>query len=434
MSSQRVKIHIGNISAELKETPSDLESRIAKFGTITSRLSLHTKPALKSYFGFVEVDITDQDFNKLCGSLHGYKFKDSILTITKAKKDWKQRWAEDHDNENLQHMRKHDMDKRQKIADRRRERIENVENIDFFNNPPIRGRLREKPRSRNDLKNATFRIETGGLVKTLKGKKQKLWGYDKDKVLTDLAYKYVDGTWRDDNNHVVERLLPLSGDVSKSVEAEGDDQRNLQVLENLLSNYDFDKPMELDDDEPKGMYKMEPQGQSEPVTFEENGKESVVEIEDVEDMESHQVEETNAEEIKGSQPTKQSTTENLRSLFNAPESTGLKLIDSDEEDDIDHSAPVELTEQQQQSIIEAQREHQVLAPVRRREVGLFFPHSDSPFLRVQTQLNKLNTNFGAESFDSWFWEHRGELNREFRRRKRDLQRQMSKKNNRQKFA
>lgn len=64
-----------------------------------------------------------------------------------------------------------------------------------------------------------------------------------------------------------------------------------------------------------------------------------------------------------------------------------------------------------------------------RDVGLFFSHFDSPFLVAQTQINKLRQLRISEelSYDEWFWKNRGELNREFRRLRRDVLRRNKKK-------
>lgn len=66
---------------------------------------------------------------------------------------------------------------------------------------------------------------------------------------------------------------------------------------------------------------------------------------------------------------------------------------------------------------------------RNKNVGLFFSHFDSPFLVAQSQINKLREiNVNEElQYDEWFFKNRGELNREFRRLRRDLIRRNKKK-------
>lgn len=76
------------------------------------------------------------------------------------------------------------------------------------------------------------------------------------------------------------------------------------------------------------------------------------------------------------------------------------------------------------------QEDMILPNLRKnKNVGLFFSHFDSPFLVAQSQINKLREiNVNEElGYDEWFFRNRGELNREFRRLRRDLIRRNKKK-------
>lgn len=103
------------------------------------------------------------------------------------------------------------------------------------------------------------------------------------------------------------------------------------------------------------------------------------------------------------------TTERLRELLSAGASSTDKL----------------------ESEVAAADKVDILPPTlkKKQNVGLFFSHFDSPFLVAQAQINKLRElNVNEElNYDEWFWSNRGELNREFRRLRRDVLRRNKKK-------
>lgn len=144
----------------------------------------------------------------------------------------------------------------------------------------LKGRHRktERPNTHFLKRQQTLRILINGELKTLKGYKTKLWGIEKNKTTNDLAWKYVDGTWRSGDNHIIERVkinkmhynsivmskcaidgtdatnygknaVP-SGDVVAETDDDfkEDNEKNNAILASLFSNYDFEKPVDLDDD------------------------------------------------------------------------------------------------------------------------------------------------------------------------------------------
>lgn len=155
----------------------------------------------------------------------------------------------------------------------------------------------------------------------------------------------------------------------------------------------------------------------------------------------------------GNQPENVNNTETLRSLFNPgqqekPEATGFKL--SLDDDDIDESNNI-LNEEEQSKLLEQIKEKQkeqqtneLMSMKNAKKKGLFWPHFDSPFLQTQSQLNRIGNanemvklpgedenlaqdNDEESAYEKWFWSKRGELMRECRRRKRDVNRIFKKK-------
>ena len=149
---------------------------------------------------------------------------------------------------------------------------------------------------------------------------------------------------------------------------------------------------------------------------------------------------------------KTNNTEALRSLFNKEQESGFKL--EVDEDDIDEEKEKELNDPTYQQTLlkeieqKQQQDAQIHQELRRNQFGLFWTHKDSPFLSTQSQLNKIGTaedvitlpgeidgaNLevpeGEENaYEKWFWDQRGELSRECKRRRRDVMRAFKKKVN-----
>lgn len=258
------RIHIGNISNNLAENPSSLNTRLTKYGEIIKPLEIKTKPSNTHHFGFITLKITKDDFEKLKKSLHNVLFMGLKLTISKAKADYKTQWEEDHKRE----VKTRETDRVQWERERRimdasskthlnpitKESVKMylpngyIKSAHTFNNisgnvknsaptqtligsksygslthpkkyydqsnsmisgggDVIRGRIRKTPRSKTALKAQTLRILVNGTLKQFKAYKTKLWGMEKNKTLNDLTWKYVNGQWKSGDDHVIERFI-----------------------------------------------------------------------------------------------------------------------------------------------------------------------------------------------------------------------------------
>ncbi|CAK9440065.1 uncharacterized protein LODBEIA_P41650 [Lodderomyces beijingensis] len=133
-------------------------------------------------------------------------------------------------------------------------------------NSVIKGAHRRTPRK--DPRSQTLRVLVNGELKTFKHFKTKLWGVEK-KTARDLTYSYDPNLgWKSGDGHVVEAAAGTSCGINgrqamnygRDSDIEGVDGRGLNdtkegdessqnksVLASILKDYDFDKPMELDD-------------------------------------------------------------------------------------------------------------------------------------------------------------------------------------------
>ncbi|KAK6458133.1 putative nucleolar protein required for 60S ribosome biogenesis [Scheffersomyces xylosifermentans] len=467
---------------------------------------------------------------------------------------------------------------------------------------PGRHRVTKRPNWVFLKKQQTLRILVNGELKTFKCYKTKLWGMEKNKTVNDLTWKYSNGVWKSGDDHVVERVSQRKVKIADSIlggpqavecgingddavsygnednRAEGDLEdeeedsldaeklKNKSVLASLFDKYDFEKPVEIEEDnngiekddiifDKKGRrrvvhYDYEIEGgendsdsddslgnldyskandiissytsnvsrPQEEVYYDEDdegneldldalGKhystEAIVEqyndehgfevvkangeVETVEKVEEESVEEEQEEEQeqeKEEEEEKQqevndiemeessedefipsfgqapvtNNTETLRSLFNPGTGKNAKialeepasqfrLALSEDDEDIDNEKVVDA--EQQKQLLEQIRKKQEEDALRERSTkyGLFWPHSDSPFLQTQSQLAKIGNigdhiklpgesdgatvKDGEESaYEKWFWGMRGELSRECKRRRRDVLRVFKKKSSR----
>lgn len=151
-------------------------------------------------------------------------------------------------------------------------------------------------------------------------------------------------------------------------------------------------------------------------------------------------------EAEAEQAPVTNNTETLRSLFSGGGGFSLALDD----DDIDETNVPDQEEQQKllDQIKQKQAQSETAAVASSAaKFGLFWPHFDSPFLQTQSQLNKLGNpqetvQLEGESgltaseildddetpYEKWFWQKRGELMRECKRRRRDVSRVFRKRN------
>lgn len=347
------RIHIGNISPKLAENGALLESRLAKFGPITKSLLYHTKPVNDFYFAFVEIDLSEKQFQKLKLSLNGILFMGRKLLISLAKPDFQNAWKKDASRPEIS---KKVLEKHEGIARARALRIKEAETphssnsitgtpvvktctvgpnsstLGYFksahthnntsantkNNSPthdligaksygstliprgsftqqysrsngggevIKGRIRTTPRPEVYFvrKQQTMRTLINGELKQIKSYKTKLWGVEKNKTARDLTFRFHDNAWHSGDDHIVERVhvrkavpdtmavenennVTSTGHESGNEASAYSDEHatNASVLANLFTKYDFDKPMEIDEE-----------SEEEDVTYDSKGRKSV---------------------------------------------------------------------------------------------------------------------------------------------------------------
>lgn len=430
----------------------------------------------------------------------------------------------------------------------------------------IKGRHRISPRPHIYFlkKQQTIRININGELKQLKFYKTKLWGLEKNKISNDLTWKYSNGVWKSGDDHIIERITPktdswkcgVSGndaenygktnsEHAKTVELTGEGEeedslshersKNNNILASLFHSYDFDKPVEIEEDigidasdityDSKGRrtvkrfdyeiqgsvdnedmgaesqdsfdyeaiksYKQTAERPQEEVYYDELDEGNEIDLDELgrqyatEAISNRYDEEHGFEVVQEDEPVKETTvdedseeefipsfskadkppvndTETLRSLFNPDQSTynddqsgGFKL--ALDEDDIDQTTNIPTQQQQEELLnqihIKQQEEtEQILPTTSSTKFGLFWAHFDSPFLQTQSQLNKIGnvdelphlpgeedgvnahgiskliSNNEETPYEQWFWSKRGELMRECKRRKRDVNRIFKKKN------
>lgn len=481
------RLFIGNISKALAQDPEDIQKRISKFGLITSSFSLHHNEVKESSFGHLDVEISDKDFTRLKNALNGVNYKGSKLVIDIAKEDYQKRWEHDHN-------RPEDRTKAKMMKNsyKHYKKLENINKTFKDRLEIIPGRMRRTPRK--DIKRMTFRVNLNGNVKVVKCYRTKLWGYEKNKKLRDLVYRFSHNVWKDGNDHIVERFakplrleqngqtltierienddnerdVQILQDLGDDEEAEAEKERTNKVLASLLGGFDFEKPMHVkDEDEEYGHSDYEYEGalndsgeenydfdndkpieyvkegefaKQETVNFDDEDEdedeeepsqepEDQMDIDENED-EDHEFIPTFGQTTEPQAPQEAqvvegtiSNTETLRTLFNTEEEGTFKLIE-ESDDDIDQTKKTIADD----VVLPDNNIASIIAPRTKNPKGLFFPHFDSPFLVAQTQLNKLNTNVDLENWEESFWDKRSEWTKEFKRRKRDVLRQMRKKN------
>lgn len=499
------KIHVGGISKELAENIADLETRFGKIGPIIEHFDIHSKPVLDYYFGYITMKLSNNGYLKVKKMWDGVKFKGSMLKISPAKDNYTDAWKHDSKRQDDKKLARR---KRDKIAESRKERIEN-RNLNPFKVALVtKGRLRKTPR-KTDLKNLTIRIKINGRLKVIKCKKNKLWGIAKNKSIRDLTNRFIAGEWRDGNDHVIDRLTTkviIFGDKGITVEdaqADGKNEveeefnneleKNNKVLEYMLDKYNFDQPVELENDENDGEkgnfdYELEHEDDEDELNLTYNipekqcihpSRESIindykehentvlkndngsVEDEDDDDFYKNLKADPELESNHGNPEASDSKTKPIPSLANNDASENIaenpvEVLRNDVEDSEEDEfiptfgkptttdASKNTTEQLRDILNFSSSTHKLINEEenvfkedtqpdpflkKNENIGLFFSHFDSPFLVAQTQINKLREiNINEElNYDDWFWKNRGELNREFRKLRRDVMRRNKKK-------
>ena len=140
----------------------------------------------------------------------------------------------------------------------------------------IKGVHRRTPRK--DLKLQTLRILINGELKTYKCYKTKLWGVERGRSLRELTWKYEDGIgWKSGDDHLVEsvscgingrqameygkRVAMVDAHTGKgpsnsesyskgfhSLDEDNDAKKNKLVLAAFLQTFDFDKPVDVEEE------------------------------------------------------------------------------------------------------------------------------------------------------------------------------------------
>ncbi|KAI5967510.1 NOP8 [Candida theae] len=136
--------------------------------------------------------------------------------------------------------------------------------------------------ARKDVRSQTLRILVNGELKNFKFYKTKLWGVEKNKTVRDMTWRYdAKMGWKSGDDHLIEGVAKKTcgingeqalrygeGVVAHGVESsskshlatsevkgeDGDDEiyqetsKNKAILASLLTNYDFGKPVDLEED------------------------------------------------------------------------------------------------------------------------------------------------------------------------------------------
>ncbi|CAI4776965.1 ALI_HP2_G0046940.mRNA.1.CDS.1 [Saccharomyces cerevisiae] len=467
------RIFVGNIFHNADDCYSELLDRFGKFGDCQDfQFEKH------NHFAFIDIRFNDEaDFNKLRKSFNNVKFKGNILKVDEAKPNWETTWA-------VQHAKdlKEDIILNAKMKKKNWQHYKKMENVAKSwkdHKEVIAGRMREVPRKRSQLRNITFRINVNGSLKVYKCYKTKLWGYERNKELNDLVYKFTNNFWKNGYNHIVDRLdysravktvrfknglkqLTVSKDENVcSGEMDSDEnmseeekEKNNVILNDLLKDFDFDKPMTLNDsdeelltEQRKGEEEEEEEEKEVNAPEYENVKmENPSEVNKTEDQstlpqekpeERKEQDEGDGQEDNEFIPTftKEigqgtiSNTETLRNLFNPNEAepvSQFKLIE-DSDNDIDHAKDVDVN-QLEEEVSKSDTLGLTSAPVphvsrdKDNKNFLFFPHLQSPFLVGQTQLSKVRAPGRETMLSNWdedFWANRGNWTRDMRRKMKD---------------
>lgn len=468
------RVYVGSVTSNQDDCFAELYARFLKFGKVVDESKSFEQ---HDAFGYLNMEFEDaSQFEKMKSSFNRVKFKGNTLRVAEAKPDWKTRWEIDHKDEEREHK------KRKQMAKQEWEHYKKLENINkswIDRKEVISGRERTSRRSAFKLRNITFRVNVNGKLKVYKCYKTKLWGYEKNKNVRDLVYRFSNNYWRNGPDHIVDKLdysrcksvsfrnisgdsLTLSRETSNE-KVDTDDltetekEKNNLVLSSLLDNFDFDKPLAVEevtaeeeeenagaDYEYEGLYR---ESDSKPLFSSSISKEiprvkegefskteNTTATSYVEDEEADKEQDMDSEEDEfiptfGATPqvpdnsTENTTnpTEVLRDLLNPLEPTSFKLIEESDED-IDHQRDVQ--------------EEQVALPIpeviipQKSNNPLFFLHKDSPFLVGQTKIAKIKPPIALdEKFKTWeetFWNSRSSWTKEMKQRKRDVVRHIKK--------
>lgn len=449
--SSDMRIFIGQISDSLADQIDQFENILAQYGELSGHAELRRKPASDLHFAYISMNISKEKYQALKSKYSGRKFKGSSLIIDVAKPDYQAVWTA----KNLEQQN------HKKPLQLNPSQAKRLYQDKCHDKQIIAGRLRASPR--RDLRYATYRVTNKkGKSVVLRCSKKKLWGYMRDRSLTDLSWSYQKGRWlsgrgdtiemvdyesfeeeqdeheQDTNAKIFEQLFKNRneelGRISLNEDEEDENEHNAITTENAIteSSQDDEDSSSGDDSDIQQEADI---SESQPGVVEFDSPKSPHEpTPDSPTASSSEPDEPMVDAAESENPT-----EKLRSLFNPEETGNFKMFGADESDE----------EEEEEAAFVPSRSFvpqavQTYVP-KVNAVGLFFPHFDSPFLNSQSQVVSLSTAeseqdpdrpkddklepFSVDSFQSMFWEKRGEMNRELRRKRRDVLRHMRKRNN-----
>lgn len=455
------RIYVGNLFQNVDECVTQLYGRFQKFGQC-----LNKEFEQHDTFAYINMSFENEaQLNNLKRCFNNVKFKGNELRVAEAKPDW-----------NALRVARQEQDEKESCVIEKKmqkknweyfKKIENI-NMDWENRCAlIPGRVRETPRPKKQVRNPTFRINVNGSLKVYKCYKTKLWGFERDKDVRDLVIKFSNNQWRNDYDHIVDRLtyqrskIPVRyASIIQNHQDFPDDHHSAvdekekinNVLDNILNTFNFEKPLELEEDEEitvkkhadmdvsTHQSKLQDGGDShgytptqQKVSFSETSKTNLPSHHEDILSNSGSVDNkfipnfSSTKDVKGENT---GNTETLRDLFNPEDARkdGFKLI-AESDDDIDHQKDSEVD-----AVTIAPQElwelNKVEPQTLKKDIAqLFFPHFNSPFLVGQTQLTRVKSVYNETNFEKWddeFWDNRGPWMKEAKRRKRDVLRQLKK--------
>ncbi len=457
------RLHIGAISPTLAQDISDLENRIEKHGKIIKSIELRKKDTLDTFYGFITVKMTQKEYSQLRSALNGVNFKGSKLIIDIAKSDFQEEWKRDHDRKDQTTQ----VLKRKELIKQRNE-SKKVLKLNL-----LEGRIRK---SKRDFKNVTYRALIKGKLKTIKCWKQKLWGYQKEKTMKDLVWRYANGIWTDGTEHVIERTnfiktkrpdnltiesnhntvrAPAFQENEEAEAVEAERLKNQKILDGLMEQFDFDQKLEtpipgekLEDQDADSDFEIQYHSDSElynanntkplsncPV----NERESVIsksanyskkavhfgeeENSEDEDEDNEFMPSFEGSNFKIDEPKINDTTI-LRGIFGTSDKASEFTLVDDNNSDIDLDNVIEEHIVSRETPEAVSNEPMLTTTVQR---GLYFPHFESPFLSAQSQISRFKQfSISSEDWKTEFEEKSEEWEANTKRRRRDVLRQIEK--------
>jgi nucleolar protein 8 len=479
-----MRLHIGSISAQLAADVASLEARLAKFGEITKPLELHQKPTAEDFFAYVTVRVTAEALGSLKKALNGVKFKGSVLSVAPARPDWRERWAEDHKRQagpapltpeqakRLYEPAKREIDVipgRMRTAPRRYRgdkrmtvRIlfgDRVKKIAYLPKKKLWGMMkgRELQHLVSGYAHGKWTDGNGDVVEVV-----------------DFSVKPFGIKKASTDGKGIPSRAAAGGAVAGAAQGQGDDEdeddelkeereRNLNILQGMFDGADdgdLPRPMKLSDDEEDEGKARDSDSDEDDMDWDNLTKKQTKIIADADfadpepavnhNNKNYNNKTSTAVQAEHEQEKEEdsgvNSTTKLRSLFNPTEDSGTFSLFGDgfgagDEDDIQEevvmhdpietpAVVIEVPKPKAKSHTDATNDSVSGVPIYAQATrGLFFPHFDSPYLNSQSQLASLTKyTLDNEEWHKKFYEMRGEWNRTFRRRRRDVVKQIHRSN------